>query len=353
MATPDVGAFAETRPPDDLFIDDFTPLAEPVVEPAPSLEPVLRPGGQSQSSTHPLPNQQNHGANGPRKQPTGRNTSKQGTDGANSRPGTLEANKQTTSARGDRTATGGTSKPRLTTEELNAKMEAMKVKNSNLEEAHARQKADEESFRANEAATKERNRQERANRQAMLSEREKNAQRKMQAQQGRDWDVSKEESDVVDKPHTRPMRGAHGGIARELFSPADGLDSRSGRDSQTRGTPDNRGNQRGGRGRGRGGMRRGDFQGEPHSSRNNRPSQTVPNAQDFPALSGGAEPHQNDPPKIDTAVSATRPEPARVDSLGVAVTPAGEQRSWADQMDDSPANWQTGAGEQRAPKSGW
>ena len=53
----------------------------------------------------------------------------------------------------------------------------------------------------------------------MDSERAKNAIRKQKAMQGREWDSEKQDSDIVDKSRSstsRYMRGANGGIARDV-----------------------------------------------------------------------------------------------------------------------------------------
>lgn len=114
--------------------------------------------------------------------------------------------------RGDRTATGGVTKPKLTEEELAARMEAVKLKNASLEAAHARAEADEASFREREVQAQERRRQEHASRQQMNSEREKNRMRKLKAMSGREWDEGKTEEEERDTRRSQYKRGAHGGV---------------------------------------------------------------------------------------------------------------------------------------------
>ena len=341
LEVPDMGAFAQTRPPDDLFSDDFTPLAEPLIEHPDSLATsanrpngvqvqVSKPTSLHQQHKHGAPNQRKPHPNKPSKPPTANTTAKSQSP--------IDTNPK--QAPSDRATTGGPSKPRLTTSELDAKMAEMKLKNTELEQAHARSQADAESFRANEAVAREKQRQDRVNRQAMLGERERNAQRKMQAQHGRDWDAQKQEMDVIDRPQRRPMRGAHGGVARDGAQVNGAQDENVG--AQTRGGLRGRGRGRdGGRG-GRGGIR------------NEAQPQVMPGAGDFPALSGSGEKSAG---KIDTSVATSQPQPSRVDSYGASTTPAGEQSSWADQMETNSPAWGGEAGAQvqeaKAPKGGW
>ena len=240
--------------------------------------------------------------------------------------------------RGDRSTTGGITKSKLTEDELNAKMEAIKLKNTALEEAHARQKADEESFQASEAAAEHRQKQERLDRQAMLNEREKIAQRKMKALGGRDWDASKDEAAIVDRPHRRPMRGAHGGVVKDVHTQSAPTQNEDVQDVTNNESYSGRGRLRGSRGRNRTNGR-GGRQGT-KLSRPNDPTQTVPTAQDFPTLQPTGEALSEGKPsvkaanKIDTSDGHDRPAPSRVDSLGVIVTPGGESKSWAEQMNE-------------------
>ncbi|KAL9053573.1 MAG: hypothetical protein Q9162_004670 [Coniocarpon cinnabarinum] len=354
--TPDMGAFAQTRPPEDLFSDDFTPLAQPVVEATDSIIPTgpRQKSAQPQSQRHAHRRPQDARNN---QKPSGHVASAGRTNptetGDPASPQTSKS--QAPTVRGDRTATGGAAKSKLTEEELNAKMQAMKVKNTELEQAHARSQADEESFRANEAALKGRQKQDRVNRQVMLTERERNAQRKMQAQQGRDWDVSKQEADIVDRPQRRPMRGAHGGVARDPAVESAQYTVNSTDNSMRADAPNPiRGGARGGRGRGRGAFRGGS--GNAHQTAPSTKSQSVPSDGDFPALNDSAHRAGAQQPtsKLDTSNAHTEPAINRTDSYGATMTPAGEKSSWAEQMYDTPeASWDGNAQEQRAPRGGW
>lgn len=101
--------------------------------------------------------------------------------------------------RGDRQATGGVKKPKLTEEELAEKMAQIQIKNASLVAAHARAEADAASFAERESQAKidaaQRQKVERRDRQQMMGEREKNRMRKLKAMEGREWDAEKNEDD--------------------------------------------------------------------------------------------------------------------------------------------------------------
>ncbi|KAI9833812.1 MAG: hypothetical protein M1826_006335 [Phylliscum demangeonii] len=97
--------------------------------------------------------------------------------------------------RGDRSGTGGVKIKKLTEEELSARLAAIRVKNAALEEAHRRAEADEASFQQREQHASQKRLEERAHRRVMEGERERNRLRKMNALQGREWDAEKEEGD--------------------------------------------------------------------------------------------------------------------------------------------------------------
>ena len=182
------------------------------------------------------------------------------------------------SVRGDRSGTGGVKKAKLTEEELTARMEAVKLKNAELEAAHARAEADEASFREREAQAAEKAKAERQNRQQMLGERERNRMRKLKAQGGREWDMDKDEQEQADTTKSQFRRGAYGGVVdrRQASEGAAQDDLQAGEHvASPRG-----GRGRGGRGRGRGG--RGGVDGAAGST--TRKEQTVPTAEDFPVL---------------------------------------------------------------------
>lgn len=301
--------FAQTRPPDDLFDDDFTPIAEPVVEQAQSQEiPTVEPEAVS------IPGSARGRSRNPRR--GGGNTRQQEqppppTD-ADGKP--APAGPRHEAVRGDRSGTGGIRKAKLTEEELSERMEAIKLKNATIEAAHARAEADEANFRQMEAKAAAKAIQERQNRQQMMGEREKNRLRKLNALGGREWDAEKAEEDASDDKHdgrSRFRRGAHGGVAS----------GRSNDDVQTEGDTlleARDGPQGRGRGQGRrGGTARGRGRGGQQGPQNDRKGETsVPTADEFPALgavkqsSGGA-----------------------VDMLLSSESQARNGQSWADEME--------------------
>ncbi|KPI45587.1 uncharacterized protein AB675_968 [Cyphellophora attinorum] len=95
--------------------------------------------------------------------------------------------------RGDRTATGGFAKPKLTTAELDAKLAAARQRSSDLAAAHARAQADADEFAERERVAGERRRKEEGESRRLGLEREKNRVRKLGVKEGREWDRGKEE----------------------------------------------------------------------------------------------------------------------------------------------------------------
>ncbi|KAL8946852.1 MAG: hypothetical protein Q9222_006808, partial [Ikaeria aurantiellina] len=154
--------FAQTRAPDDLFDDDFTPISEPIVEPFVQPRPSQshrgrndRPRGRGGRGGTP---QQQH--NAPSQAPT-----KPSTDPstATAEPPSTEPDttpKAPSAVRGDRSATGGNAKPKLTEEELSARLAAAKLNNAKREEAHRLAEADEASFQQREAQASQRRQEE-------------------------------------------------------------------------------------------------------------------------------------------------------------------------------------------------
>jgi hypothetical protein len=217
----------QTRPSDDLFGDDFTPLEQPVVEQA-VVEPPTEQIPVEQPAPRPAPQtvpQQNRGrgdgtrgrgrgrGRGGRKEPQGQHnqaqsepkqteqvseetqTPAQAPDNAPTGP-----KKETiASVRGDRRGTGGVRKPKLTETELAEKMAQIQIKNASLTAAHARAEADAASFAEREQQAKaqsaQRAKEERRDRQQMMGERERNRLRKLKALEGREWDMEKNEDD--------------------------------------------------------------------------------------------------------------------------------------------------------------
>ena len=202
------------RSEDDLFSDDFTPAAQPVVEqsaPEPSHEqpfeaPRGRGGrgrgrargprdnrdGQTRTDTQAHAGAANRGrgaaARGSRNTDVRTDTSRhQAPENAPSGPRKDVAQP----VRGDRLVAGGIRKPKITEEELAEKMARIQIKNVSLTAAHARAEADAASFAEREHQAKtladQRRKEERRDRQQMMGEREKNRLRKLKAMTGREW----------------------------------------------------------------------------------------------------------------------------------------------------------------------
>lgn len=284
------------RSEDDLFSDDFTPVAQPVVEePAP---PPTRGRGESSRGRGRGRNRANGAPSrggAPRaaqlKPDQAQNGQVQAQDveappeNAPSGP-KKEAGSSVT---GDRQATGGVRKPKLTEEELAEKMAAIQIKNASLTAAHARAEADAASFAQREAQAKQqatqRQKEERRDRQQMMGERERNRMRKLKAMEGREWDAEKNEDDFS-KGGRHDKRGGFAG------DKGDYTDGREYLYREPRG---------GGRG-GRGGERRGGRSQE----------QSAPRQEDFPAL-----------------------PPAKTPTASQKATDGGAGKSWADQVESS------------------
>ena len=100
---------------------------------------------------------------------------------------------RTPAVRGPRLLTGGVQRPKLSEDELSARLAAAKLNNSKLEAAHRLAEADAANFEAREQAAKERRVAAEAARKQMEGERERNRLRKLGAKTGREWDVEKDE----------------------------------------------------------------------------------------------------------------------------------------------------------------
>lgn len=189
------------RSDEDLFNDDFTPISEPVVEEATQSEPPL----ETPIATTPAPKPQGH-TDSPRGRDRGRgrggHANNNGANGHRRPPAQAQKNapenaptgprKETTAAvRGDRQATGGVKKPKLSEKELEEKLASMQIKNASIAAAHARAEADAASFAEREQQAKhiadQKRKEELRDRQQMMNEREKNRQRKLKAMTGREW----------------------------------------------------------------------------------------------------------------------------------------------------------------------
>ena len=392
---PSLDEFAQTRPPDDLFDDDFTPVAESQLRydpppPAPVVQSVPPPPQQQfrepryDGASRDLPRGVPRGPRGARggrrggaaaprsppkpavAAPSNTEPAAEATEGAVATEEKVEESaaspttvtspptgpaagaqaKPTPSVRGDRSLTGGPAKKKLTETELNEKLAAMSLKNKALTEAHQKALADQDAFAAREKQAAERRKVERVERQAMNNEREANRQRKLKVMGGREWDAEKNEEDFRDEGR-RARRGAHGGVTGtrgDVQSSGDGENVPNGHEGGHRG--------RGGRGRGGRGRGRGDH-GHTVTPQHREKTQSVPTSADFPDLPATSTPVKSgapsapkdldfpgkkkaaDAPKVDvdTQSSDARPKLDKQSSFGF--TPTGEKRSWADEVDAS------------------
>ena len=223
--------------------------------------------------------------------------------------------------RGDRTATGGIKKPKLTEEELTAKLAAAKTRSENLSAAHARAEADAANFAERERAAAQKRVKDAANRKVMEGEREKNRARKMAVMGGREWDAAKNEEDFKfasrGRAGAQSHRGANGGVRTgggEAFD--DDLSQYQWKDD--------RGGDRG-RGRGRGrrggrGMERGAGGGRLDRRDGGAGQADVIAAADFPSL---------------PAITVRRA--VQNGSSSEVMSPTAGAGSWADQVEVSEA----------------
>jgi hypothetical protein len=390
---PSIDEFAQTRPPDDLFDDDFTPVVEsqlvydpPPPAPAPQPQQQFReprydgprdlPRGVPRGPRGARGGRRGGAAAAPRSPPkpappistTDDAEPAPATEGASSEDlkpddeptsptaaptGPATATKTTPSVRGDRSLTGGPAKKKLTDTELAAKLAAMSLKNKALTEAHEKAQKDQEAYTEREQRAAERRKVEKAERQVMMGERERNRERKLKAFGGREWDAEKNEEDFRDDGR-RARRGAHGGVTGSRYGAPEQGDGAvpEGHESSHHGGYSTF---RGDRGRGRGGRGGGRGRGD-HSSTPQR-HQAPPKAEDFPDLPATAPPTKSDAPSVpkdlefpnkkkatpdastpdklnttsDGKKEAERPKLDKQTSFGF--TPTTEKRSWADQMD--------------------
>lgn len=186
--------FAQTRQPDNLFDDDFTPI---------SVEPAVQEAAPRRSHTQGRTFNPSSSNSRPMAKPA---DSEEVSKAPNTEPSSR-------AVRGDRSATGGITKPKLTEEELSARLEAVKLNNARREAAHRLAEADEASFQKQEAQEIQKRKELGVAREAMEKEREKNRLRKLGAQAGREWDEGKEEEPIRPPGESQYRRGVHGGIA--------------------------------------------------------------------------------------------------------------------------------------------
>ncbi|KAK5046361.1 hypothetical protein LTR84_008162 [Exophiala bonariae] len=240
---------------------------------------------------------------------------------------------RTPAVRGDRTATGGVRKPKLTEEELSAKLAEAKERSQNRAAAHARAQADAASFEERERVAEQKRAKDRVERKVMDNEREKNRQRKMAVMGGREWDAGKNEEDF--------KASANGRGGRRLYQPGltpqqqyaqddDDLKQYEWHEDRGRGRAGRGRGGRGGRGRGRGG--RGAFNNDDGAASYNQQQPTWSADADFPALPGSDSTSKKQS-RNDT--SSSKPSPKRWNSADLQTDSGGG--SWAEQVESSEA----------------
>lgn len=337
--------FAQTRDPDDLFDDDFTPIIEPIQQ------DVSNVNAQPQRQRNERSGRGQSKGVAPKTIPdlTPQQTTNPNNDDLTSATTNIttepdHTSKPPTAVRGDRSATGGNIKPKLTEDELSARLEAAKLNNAKREEAHRLAEADEASFQQREALASQKRKEEGAARRAMDQEREKNRLRKLGARGGREWDEGKQEEDYSASRGSQYRRGANGGTAYRGgqeqdrsngvdggFSVRGGGRGRGGYYELPGGTSDQkeggnpprggRGRGRGDRGSGRGGRGRGAFA-----------APAVDAEKEFPSLPASSKP----PPKDD--IDDKKDAPIK----GADIMQATEGESWADEVETA-----------KEPSGGW
>ncbi|OGM45237.1 hypothetical protein ABOM_005845 [Aspergillus bombycis] len=379
--TPAMDEFAQTRGADDLFDDEIVPVAaEPEVPPevqaleenvaSLSLETQTPPprtetpprsrggerrgrgrgkgrggrqGSQNSASrrgdgarTKPVDdaaaqNEKNNGEPAKDMSAEATEQAKKEDPASDSKPSADANGQRVPAVRGDRSATGGIKKPKLTEEELSQRIAAAKENAARKAAAHARAEADQASFLEREKVAEEKRRQERQHRRVMDNERERNRQRKLQALGGREWDSQKQEEDYN-------PRGGRGGYRRGMHGGVSGYARRDFGDSQPDEETNNhhhnspRGRGRGGRGgRGRGRGPRPDIPpsegatNEPISTEQKpAPTPVINNEAEFPSLPGGSKKEST----ADTDSTA-----AKLDAVLSPISASGA--TWAEQVENN------------------
>ncbi|KAL4780434.1 hypothetical protein BJX76DRAFT_338064 [Aspergillus varians] len=234
--------------------------------------------------------------------------------------------------RGDRSATGGIKKPKLTEEELSRRIAAARENAAKKSAAHARAEADQALFNEREKIAEKKRREERANRRVMDTERERNRLRKLQALNGREWDADKPEEEVSSRGGRGQFRrGMHGGVSGYTRRGLE--DGQPGEELPDNSAPQPHGHR--GRGRGaRGGRGRGGHRGAQGHTPGEKPSDIPPQAKatstpvisneaEFPSLPGGEK------KEVKPNVS--------VPALDVSSKPLSpiSGATWADQVEDN------------------
>ncbi|MCJ1291300.1 hypothetical protein MMC34_002843 [Xylographa carneopallida] len=371
QGSPRIDEFAQTRQPDDLFDDDYTPITEPISQTNPpaaprSSYPQQRARGNQVHGRgrggYPRSADNAHNAR-PTPKPAPNLTStttvprpaiaaKAGTStppaDLTSITTTTASSSPTTAAptsspvRGSRLQTGGVQKPKLTESELSARLAAARLNNAKREEAHRLAEADEASFQHREAQAREKRREEGLARRVMEGERERNRLRKLGARGGREWDEGK-------APEEEKARGARRGMYGGVVGGISGGRGRGGEagyagrgrgisgENATENFHSTRGSFEGRRARGRGrgdrgpgrGRNRGDFGGDGAGDHAGGVQQGVKKPAafkeaDFPALAVD---------KTKKAESLPKERIVTLENQDILKSPTGERGTWADQVE--------------------
>ena len=255
-------------------------------------------------------------------------------------PGPANPNPRPPAVRGDRTATGGVRKPKLTEEELTAKLAAAKERSQNVAAAHARALADAASFEERERTAERKRAKDRVERKAMDNEREKNRQRKMAVTGGREWDAGKNEDDFKTNGTGRGGRRGYqsGSTPQQQFQQEeDYLKMYEWNDDRGRGRGNRGRGGRGGRGRGRGGRGGGFNNGENQSGSGSNQQQPDWSADaDFPTLPGSSATSKKQP---EAQSDTSKQTLSKWDSgnLRTSGDNGGGGGSWAEQVESNEA----------------
>ncbi|KAL4865595.1 hypothetical protein BDV12DRAFT_174408 [Aspergillus spectabilis] len=397
---PGLDEFAQTRGADDLFDDEIIPVAPEEMQPEPEIQPQPQPQPQvvevevevtapaaveAEPTPASTPTDTTPRSRGGERRGRGRGKGRGGRvardNNSNSTPGqrrseaprqkgdegavepeasnngeektaetageTAEQASQDDAAatdaprvpavRGDRSATGGVKKPKLTEEELSRRIAAARENAAKKAAAHARAEADQASFMEREKVAEKKRREERQNRRVMDTERERNRIRKLEALNGREWDADKPEEQFSARGgRGQYRRGMHGGVSGYTRR---GLEDSQYAEDSPEGNGDANAPQSGGhRGRGRSGRggrgRGGNYRGQQDRAAGERPaSQAAPtpvitNETDFPSLPGGEK-------KDVTVTTRKPPAPAFDDKSAKPLSPVSGA-TWADQVEAGP-----------------
>ncbi|KAL4929045.1 uncharacterized protein BDV17DRAFT_262639 [Aspergillus undulatus] len=391
---PGLDEFAQTRGADDLFDDEITPVSAEEqqvvveIEPQAPSQPEPQPDNQSGTETKVeeavtpavsreaelTPSQSPPRSRGGERRGRGRGRGGRGgrggrdsvskrSDGAKNKaeegvteseaPEAEENGAETTAqkteelgqedpsaeaprvpaVRGDRSATGGVKKPKLTEEELSQRIAAARENAAKKAAAHARAEADQASFEEREKVAEKKRREERAARRVMDNEREKNRLRKLEALNGREWDAEKPEEQFNARGGGYRW-GMHGGVSGYTRQAKGLQDSRWADESPTPEKDDcqpqerGRGRGRGGRGgRGRGGHR---ASGEkpsdtPSQEKAAPPTPAISNETELPSLPGGEKKEK------EATINDSKPN-SSLDDESKPYSPISGA-TWADQVE--------------------